>query len=919
MPSLCATTFTSAKRFIHVGRNRRFVASVWSLGVVLSLWSTATVMAAQMGGGALTPPDARGVLRAPFGVRSTDDLSSLSADASTCVQSASQISLSGNLLSLWLGVPQRDGDFAYCTAVPGNQWCDVYLNYKCVPTNNATPPYDVTPSPCPLWPRAGVPASGLCLNASCPFPFVEATLFNLSVRTATISDVLQAAYKSFCDLGGGDACDANRSYVYLTARCLPPQSSLTWPVFDDPAARAGTVCLLVLVAMTLLSTVHLFLLRRVIHVPETLHLPTSAEQQREAEVDRMAPVARATGDGSIVPGQHERMPLKPSSASSSFGHSPCRDASAEEEASLGLKLLHCFDLFAAVSELTTLKERRGVVSRPSAAPPTLTRDADKVDGDRVAAQDQPVVPLVFETDFLNGIRVAAMAVVVYGHCCYFPLMATDFDDDSVLKDFLASYASVVMGSGTLAVDVFFFISGFLGLHVAMLSDEKSKQRDPAVVTNAIVPGFGAMTGREELHSSTETPKGAAVGAALEEQHDASFQPLINGAINGSSPWESGTASRKLVGTGKGATRTMGHATSTSDNHAFLDPTGSLLRPQDNVVSPSRAFLRDALLAYLHRYLRLTPLVVVVYVIAVWIAPAMSTGPYALVYRSYEMFSMCDSNSLWRIALYVQSWRTDWVGCVGWFWYLSTDFQLFLTLPFLAKLSSCMAIWWPAPVLMTLFLSTSVGLALHYNPIGNEATYSKPYLRMSPYFFGALTALAIRSPNLRRWLADSWKLRWALYALSAALLTTTINLTWNFASVIYKDQVRSDALIKGTNFAYLVLWGLGLAGFTIPWCHGHGGVLAHDFLGHGVFSVLSKLTFGCYLIHPVVIMTSLADNYHILSFRQKWLYIFFGGVMLWSMVAACLLFLFIEHPAARLTKLIAPAKRKGVQSCPQTHA
>ena len=178
-----------------------------------------------------------------------------------------------------------------------------------------------------------------------------------------------------------------------------------------------------------------------------------------------------------------------------------------------------------------------------------------------------------------------------------------------------------------------------------------------------------------------------------------------------------------------------------------------------------------------------------------------------------------------------------------------------------------------------------------------------------------TACLVREASVRKAL-ESLTLHWAVYACSTACLVATINVTWYFNKIGYERNIP-HALTLATNFVYIVLWGTGLVGVTTAWSFGHGGWL-REFLSSAPLAVLSKLTFGCYLIHPVVLMVWLADSYHVPSFRLQGVYFVFGGACVWSFIGALALYLVVEHPAASLIKLLAPQRRGDVRSCSHTH-
>ena len=665
--------------------------------------------------------------------------------------------MSGNLLAMWLGVPQHDGDYSYCVFQSENKWCNIELKYVCAETgtNNFI---EIIPPLCPMWPRPGVAASGLCVTKACSESTLNSFLFNVSTNESSVAGALiQMVYKAECRLGDIDGCDATKSYVYVAARCLPDPTS----IFQDPTARRAVIAFGILIAVNVLCTVGVFALRSV------------------------------------------------------------RDGDKEE--GLALLVMRCFDVVEAYRELISVGKMQ---------------HEDPRQGEAVSIAKQNHSQ--WSTDYFNGMRVIAMLFVIYGHCGYFALMATDYDDDNEVKDAFVSYASIVMFPAILAVDVFFFLSGFLGFHLTVINFQYGHHSASALST--CTAETNALLVHDDQH--------------VQQQADE--------------------------------------------------------KPTDRRRKGLKV-LRDILVAYLHRWLRLTPLMMAVFVIALYIMPSSCNGPLASAYKNYEMFRSCDGNSFWKILLYVQSIRSDWVMCVGWFWYLATDFQLYLLLPYLAlgyNYSRCLI-----AACLVGSIMTATGLSMHYDPIGNAIEYSKVYLRMGPFLFGVVAACLVREASVRKALESS-ALRWAVYACSTACLVATINVTWYFNKIGYERNIP-HALTLATNFVYIVLWGTGLVGVTTAWSFGHGGWL-REFLSSAPLAVLSKLTFGCYLIHPVVLMVWLADSYHVPSFRLQGVYFVFGGACVWSFIGALALYLVVEHPAASLIKLLAPQRRGDVRSCSHTH-
>jgi len=118
----------------------------------------------------------------------------------------------------------------------------------------------------------------------------------------------------------------------------------------------------------------------------------------------------------------------------------------EESPTITRRLLTCFDLVGARNTLLKVSKRR-------------------------------------ETSFLNGMRVWSILWVVLGHVIAFP-RSPGFDNQSeVDKYYLQNFRFVLFPAGLLAVDTFFFLSGFLACYG--LTDERKgwKKR---------VPGTGVL-------------------------------------------------------------------------------------------------------------------------------------------------------------------------------------------------------------------------------------------------------------------------------------------------------------------------------------------------------------------------------------------------------------------------------------------
>lgn len=123
------------------------------------------------------------------------------------------------------------------------------------------------------------------------------------------------------------------------------------------------------------------------------------------------------------------------------------------------------------------------------------------------------------------------------------------------------------------------------------------------------------------------------------------------------------------------------------------------------------------------------------------------------------------------------------------------------------------------------------------------------------------------------------------------------------------------------------WAVGLAWITFVSLSGFGGIV-HNFLSSKIFIPLSRLTYGAYLIHPIVMATFYGSREHAYDFSHYlmvWLrthkqgtalilvfslqlYFIIGHLVITYLISLILTLLF-ESPIMGLEKLIRNKTRK----------
>lgn len=259
--------------------------------------------------------------------------------------------------------------------------------------------------------------------------------------------------------------------------------------------------------------------------------------------------------------------------------------------------------------------------------------------------------------------------------------------------------------------------------------------------------------------------------------------------------------------------------------------------------------------YIHRYLRLTPaLMIMVAISATWYIH-LGDGP--LWHQADDLQKLCQ-DYWWRNLLYIQNFFTFGDTCVGQTWYLASDMQMyvfapvvllpliwrpklgmawlgFLTVAFVALRT---VIWDVKDLLPTI-------LVLRYAATGDEfiQQYGYPWNRIPVWLVGIALGYLLhrirgRQVVLRPWV---WIPGWL------AAFATGILVIYG----IYPYQMPWEPISKAVAVTYGGLhrtaWGLAVAWVIFACVTGYGGFI-NTFLSYPGFIPLSRLTYAGYLVH-----------------------------------------------------------------------
>lgn len=385
-------------------------------------------------------------------------------------------------------------------------------------------------------------------------------------------------------------------------------------------------------------------------------------------------------------------------------------------------------------------------------------------------------------------------------------------------------------------------------------------------------------------------------------------------------------------------------------------------------SNTSGFLNTYIKLVLGRYIRLTP----VYLVTMWFyikaMPWSGSGPYwPMTMNATLVEEECEY--WWANLLYINNiypWEdrqhTGTVSCMGWTWYLATEMQIFLLCPILAGVfvyfhqrrpQAWYRLYGPAlllvlgQIIVTFVISmTIVEQSSIFTP---EEIYSSPYCRLSPYIMGCMVAMR-QYQTEKQWERDQpppldsptppphspTSLRvhltsaLSLGLMSGVILIVYLNYSCQDGEQCFQYFAVVNYLFTSTNWPrwgnalYLALsyptWGMCLAWLTQYAVNGHGGTVTW-ILSRPIWAPLSRLTYGAYMTHVIVIKMVIASTPGPLVISSVRFYVDSVSYVVMAYALALFVFMFVEHPISNWLNhtLRLRARERHEQVDPQTQA
>ncbi|XP_044255641.1 nose resistant to fluoxetine protein 6-like [Tribolium madens] len=250
---------------------------------------------------------------------------------------------------------------------------------------------------------------------------------------------------------------------------------------------------------------------------------------------------------------------------------------------------------------------------------------------------------------------------------------------------------------------------------------------------------------------------------------------------------------------------------------------------------------------IHRYLRLTPAVIMLYLTIITIYRMIGTGPLWDVVTQ-TMSKPCEQY-WWPFLLYIQNYYNYNDMCLTHTWYLSADMQMFILAPLvlipLTVLIKSEKEFWAIATLCTLIvIAVVVPIVVRLEDDTIDNVYDT-HSRFNCYLIGMLLGVIMRESKFQKFVFSK------LVNLIIWCVVFTICITFN---LYYHNVIRIYEHTKDTLFYgfYRPIWCLSLAWMVYSCHHGHGGPI-NWLLSLPAFQIGARLSYCMYLLHAVVIM------------------------------------------------------------------
>ncbi|KRT82710.1 Acyltransferase, partial [Oryctes borbonicus] len=310
---------------------------------------------------------------------------------------------------------------------------------------------------------------------------------------------------------------------------------------------------------------------------------------------------------------------------------------------------------------------------------------------------------------------------------------------------------------------------------------------------------------------------------------------------------------------------------------------------------------NIIIYYIHRYLRLTPALAVVYFLHVSVFLHLGDGPL-WKYVTERTRENC-LNRWASFFFYYQNYLDHNNMCLLHTWYLSMDMQIYIVSPLVllplvrrrklmmrAGLPMLIFLSMACPFLITYFYETEIFTEDYY-----KYYYYPTHTRLSPWLIGTLTGAILHVYKDAK-LTIHPIINIFIWAVVVSGMVACI-LTWTDVTYNY-DRLSTSFYLT----LYKPAWCCGLAWIVYACMKGRGGIFNY-VLSAEIFQTLSKITYAMYLVHITCLLHNVARTRYPAHFGDLEVFHSFLGDVLMTITLAFIWCLLFESPIIAVERFI----------------
>jgi len=337
-------------------------------------------------------------------------------------------------------------------------------------------------------------------------------------------------------------------------------------------------------------------------------------------------------------------------------------------------------------------------------------------------------------------------------------------------------------------------------------------------------------------------------------------------------------------------------------------------------------IKIVIFAYLRRYFRQLPLLIIAILGLVFLLPYLRDRP--IHPKVVEDMENCKNKPFWTL-LFMNNLIKPEDGCLNWTWWISADFQFyiiapFLALPFLFSYSLGMVVLLGGGAIsmcITSFIYSHFSLHTSFSKPMSDNYYTefyiKPYCRVIPYLLGAGFNFMYQDfqklPSekhcrpffaIQQFVSKHEYAKYLFYFMGISIAYASIH------TISFFDTADSwpQELATLYEVAFRPLFVIGLMMVIYPSIIGQGEALS-EILGHPMFGALSKFTYGAYLINPIILYSLVGYSLSAHFINHSWMLFNLAIITIGSYVISFVLTVIFECPMIHfLRKYIDPIRK-----------